>query len=388
MDTTHSRTSVVICLFFSIALLVPADNATAAIRDGLIGYWPYNGDSLDYSGLANHGTRYVNPQFVTGKLGTNALYFKGDNYVTMDGVANDTSGNNISLNAWVKTTDPEADWYSCNTSTGGNVFMFSINLGQAAVYDSAYEGLSGITVNNNQWHMLTYVRSGSTGYIYVDAVQKNTHTANFSLSTNDRWSIAQEWDGTTPTDFLIGTVDEPAVWSRALTTGEIAYLYNNGQGNTPLSEVGVTITESGGNTVVKEGGATDSYQVVLDNAPTATVQITATPGDSEIDIGSGAGVAVILTFTTGNWSTPQTITVTAVDDDIYEGKTPHTTTITHTAQGGNYTGISIRSVYVSVEDNEQICGDWGYFQSDLNRDCYVDLLDFAIFAGMWLTSGN
>jgi hypothetical protein len=31
------------------------------------------------------------------------------------------------------------------------------------------------------------------------------------------------------------------------------------------------------------------------------------------------------------------------------------------------------------------CGDWGYKSGDLNRDCKVDLFDFAIFAQDWLT---
>ena len=30
------------------------------------------------------------------------------------------------------------------------------------------------------------------------------------------------------------------------------------------------------------------------------------------------------------------------------------------------------------------CGDWGYFRGDLNFDCYVDLIDFAILASDWL----
>lgn len=31
-----------------------------------------------------------------------------------------------------------------------------------------------------------------------------------------------------------------------------------------------------------------------------------------------------------------------------------------------------------------MCPDWGYFQQDLNQDCYVNLADFAIFVQAWL----
>jgi len=360
--------------------------ASASIRDGLIGYWPYDSDTRDYSQWGNHGTAFGNPTFVAGKVGSGALDFDGNDYVRMDGVANDITNNNITLSAWVRTTDSAGDWYSCNTATGGNVALFAIDGGKAAMYDGRYEGHSTTVVSDGAWHMLTYVRSGSTGYIYVDAVQENTHTANFSFSSNDRWSIAQEWDGDNPSDFLIGSVDEPAIWDRALTDEEIMFLYNGGQGNPVTGGAYVIITESGGDTVVEEGGATDSYEMVLNSEPTAEVQITATPDDEQIDLGLGPGVPIILNFARNYWNVPQTINIEAVDDDVYEGEIPHLTNINHTAisEDEDYNGIDIHSVTVNVIDNEQTCGDWGYFQADLNRDCYVNLLDFAIFAELWL----
>lgn len=236
--------------------------------------------------------------------------------------------------------------------------------------------------------MLTFTRAGTLGTTYVDGAAENTYTAGFNFSSTDRWSIAQEWDGGTPTDFLTGTIDEVVLWDRALTTDEIGILYNGGQGNPPTAGAYVKITESGGNTIVEEAGATDSYAIVLYSEPTADVQITATPVDEQIDLGNGPGVAITLDFLTGNWNIAQTIIVTANDDDVYEGKMPHTTTITHTAVSGDedYNGLNIKSVKVDIIDNELTCGDWGYLATDLNRDCYVNLLDFALFASAWLES--
>jgi len=114
---------------------------------------------------------------------------------------------------------------------------------------------------------------------------------------------------------------------------------------------GVTITESAGSTGTVEGGATDSYTVVLDSQPTGNVTVTATP-DTDGDLGSGAATAVTRTFTPGDWSVPQVITVTAVNDDIAEGA--HTATITHTAAStdGNYDGIAIAGVTANITDND------------------------------------
>jgi len=116
--------------------------------------------------------------------------------------------------------------------------------------------------------------------------------------------------------------------------------------------VGVTITESGGSTHVNETGPTsDSYTIVLNTQPTALVTITVVP-DGQTDLGSGAGVARTLTFTIADWNMPQTVTVTAVDDDQAEGY--HASTIVHSAAStdSNYNGLSIRSIPVGITDND------------------------------------
>ncbi|MFD0895687.1 hypothetical protein KBB96_01800 [Luteolibacter ambystomatis] len=206
-------------------------------NDPLVMYLPLDETTgtvaTDLSANANNGTQAGNPTWTTGKFG-NALTLDGNDYLMINGVAGEITSNNITLSAWVKTTDSEADWFSCNTSSGGNVFMFSIHGGKASVYDGSYEASSTTTVNNNAWHLLTYVRNGSTGSIYVDGNLEATHTANFTLSSTDLWSIGQEWDNTTASDFLIGSVDDVRLYNKALTATEVDYLVQGGNAEVPL----------------------------------------------------------------------------------------------------------------------------------------------------------
>ncbi len=119
-------------------------------------------------------------------------------------------------------------------------------------------------------------------------------------------------------------------------------------------QAGVSITETGGSTSVSETGPTsDTYTVTLDSIPTADVDIVADP-DVQTDLGAGAGIGVLLTFTSGNWNVPQTITVTAVDDALVEGT--HNSTIPHTATSADsaYDGIGIPSVIAQVTDNDSV----------------------------------
>jgi hypothetical protein len=119
---------------------------------------------------------------------------------------------------------------------------------------------------------------------------------------------------------------------------------------------GVTIAESAGSTDVDETGPTiDTYTVVLDTQPSATVTIDANAlgGQTEVSTdNSNFFPTVTLTFTTGNWFTPQTVYVRALDDAVDEAS-PHTGTITHTTSGAaEYAGIAISSVNVNITDND------------------------------------
>ena len=48
-----------------------------------------------------------------------------------------------------------------------------------------------------------------------------------------------------------------------------------------------------------------------------------------------------LTFTTANWNTPQTVTVTGVNDDLDDGDVAYTiVTAAATSSDGNYNGLN------------------------------------------------
>ncbi|MGH7145389.1 MAG: hypothetical protein ACREJ2_14865 [Planctomycetota bacterium] len=108
----------------------------------------------------------------------------------------------------------------------------------------------------------------------------------------------------------------------------------------------VVVVESGGSTDVTEGGATDTYTVQLATQPTADVVVTVTP-DGYTTVAPSP-----LTFTAATWNVPQTVTVTAFDDNIAEGL--HNSTIAHTAASLDpfYNGIAIPNVIAHVTDND------------------------------------
>ena len=93
----------------------------------------------------------------------------------------------------------------------------------------------------------------------------------------------------------------------------------------PLADddvAGFTIAETNGSTGVDESGNTDTFTVVLNAQPTTDVVLSISSSDT-----GEATATSSLTFTSANWDTPKTVTITGVDDDIIDGTQTSTITV-------------------------------------------------------------
>ena len=120
--------------------------------------------------------------------------------------------------------------------------------------------------------------------------------------------------------------------------------------NTDNDIAGFSISQSGGTTSVSETGTTDMFSVVLTTQPTANVVITIHSDDTtEATVNPAA-----LTFTPANWNTPQTVTVSGVNDSLFDGT--QTTTVTAAVDDANsddhFDPIADQSVSVTTTDDE------------------------------------
>ncbi len=138
-----------------------------------------------------------------------------------------------------------------------------------------------------------------------------------------------------------------------LPTNLSGVIINGGQANVVISKTDVEVDENGG---------TEAYTVKLNKAPSSPVTVTV------IVVSGDRNVATVspstLTFEVNNdngrlWSTPQTVTITGVNDDIDNdvGNNPQQTTgLTHTvtSRDGDYNGLAVSSVGVTVLDDDDI----------------------------------
>jgi len=189
----------------------------------LIGWWKFDNVSegvvLDWSGYGNDGTTGGDPQLVEGAMAF-GLDLDGSDYVSVDGVADDLTSKNFTLSAWIKTTQAgEGNVFASNTG-GDHVLLFGIDNGNVYVDDGPSTDWPP-AVNDDQWHMITLVQSGTRILLYTDGVQVASITTTIDVTTEARWSIGQEWDSS-PSDFYYGVVDDARIYNKALTPAEVA----------------------------------------------------------------------------------------------------------------------------------------------------------------------
>ena len=92
-------------------------------------------------------------------------------------------------------------------------------------------------------------------------------------------------------------------------------------------------------------GETGTYTVVLDSAPAGNVTVTPSSDDP-----GAAAVSGALTFTASTWNSPQSVTVTGVEENDGDGH-DETATVSH-AVGGYGSVTSAPDVEVAVQDND------------------------------------
>jgi uncharacterized repeat protein (TIGR01451 family) len=117
---------------------------------------------------------------------------------------------------------------------------------------------------------------------------------------------------------------------------------------TDNDNAGIIVTPTSGLTTT-EAGATATFTIQLASQPTADVTIALSSSDTTEGTISPSSV----TFTAANFATPQTITITGVDDLVVDGSVAYTiVTAAATSADANYSGLNAADVSVSNSDND------------------------------------
>ena len=178
-------------------------------------------------------------------------------------------------------------------------------------------------------------------------------TADVGVSDNSLtfttldWNRAQTVTVTSLTDDNLDRPDFQVTLTHSATSSDPDY------NNLPNRDVTVTVVDndtiglvvSKSNLRINEGGE-ETYTVALGTVPSAGVTVDITGATVDVGVSDDS-----LTFTTLNWNQPQTVTVTAGNDDVDQEYDPVTLVHTATSTDQNYEGSS-EIVRVTIVDNE------------------------------------
>lgn len=228
--------------------------------------------------------------------------------------------------------------------TGGT---FTHNNG-TVTFDGTNQTISGALTFYN---LTKNVSAAATLTFPASTTTTITNTTDLRGASGQRLSIRSSSSGTVATLDSQGTKtiqyldvkDNTAVTNMVCLTSCL----NSGNNTKWYFSTSISVTESAGATNITEGGAGDSYTLVLTAPPSSSVTVNIAGGTPQAASSTGAVV-----FTVDNWETPQTITISATNDNIAEGS--HTATFTHTSASSdtNYNAISISNLVANITDND------------------------------------
>jgi hypothetical protein len=191
--------------------------------------------AYDTSGNGNDGTlvNMDNSNWVAGANSSGAaLSFDGEEgYVTANGAAQSPP---FSVFTWVKPENVSRGTVVSLHSSGGNRNIFFWAQDDSTAKFSHWDSTNTYVESNNtfdidKWHHIGWViDSSGDGKMYING-QEEASWSNADLNSVNQFSIGQEWDGGTASDFFLGLIDQVRIYDYARTPAQIAWDYNRGK---------------------------------------------------------------------------------------------------------------------------------------------------------------
>ena len=218
--------SVVTAFGFTTASMAQVPNYVPS--NGLVGWWPFNGNANDESGNGNNGT--VNGATLTADrfgISNMAYSFDGIN----DYISTDRSGyTTFSISLWCKLPSPAMP---VNPLVDGFDSYYDIYFTQSKLYYATFTSLNQytnidciVTPSIGQWQHLVFVYSNNSISVYSNSSLAGTYNVQPLSGTAGNHNFGASLTGTD--QYLNGCLDDIGIWNRALTAIEVNNLFNEG----------------------------------------------------------------------------------------------------------------------------------------------------------------
>jgi len=198
--------------------------------NGLVGYWPFNGNPNDLSGNNLNGSVF-GATLSTDRFGnsSSAYYFNGTDSIVVNNnsLLNFSTGGSTTISVWAKKTTTTDLFHILGkrVACGPN---FQYQIGSNAAPDGLSFGGSGNLLNSgffltsNQWYHIIGEFDGLKCKLYVNGAIVDSSSASLPsiVSANLIFGFSGTCTG------FVGEIDDIRIYNRSLNQVEITSLYN------------------------------------------------------------------------------------------------------------------------------------------------------------------
>lgn len=181
----------------------------------------------------------------TQSQNTNALKFDGiDDYVNLNSIQNTMYANKnvFTIEFWMKadfnlqTSSIRTTMFAINEPTGENRLLFimggpSNQDGKLMIYPDGSWGTGAIytssqIIGDGQCHHIAYTYNNGNCKVYIDGSLVDTHSAICPITSDDRYSLGQEYDNLNTSQFYNGELDDFRIWNVEKSQSDIQSAMN------------------------------------------------------------------------------------------------------------------------------------------------------------------
>ncbi len=240
------RTLLLLALLFLASKATLAQVPSYVPSNGLVGWWPFNGNANDESGNGNHGTAMNGVALTSDRNGNlNSAYsFDGvDDYIYTSNFFFDASSN-FTFSVWINSNSNNSQTifntiphtiisYSLNPWWSGAATLgFLYGTGQTAGWlNNSQKNFINPVSYLNVWRHHVVIKSNLTYYFYQDGTLVNTFVFTSLPSNQVSALVFGHCDPSKCSDSFSGSYDDIGIWNRAIDSCEVKDLYYASLGN-------------------------------------------------------------------------------------------------------------------------------------------------------------
>jgi len=217
--------------------------------NGLVGWWPFNGNANDESGNNNNGT--VNGALLTDdRFGvTNSAFlfnYLQTNNIDFGNLISNFGSNDFTVSLWFTISSQPGylitKRYDEICSANNNWWVLSHAGFEICQGNSGYETVISNNYNygSNTWNLISIVKNINQINLYINGILINTTNLNGSYNINNSANMLVGMNNAPISGNVAkhdGKIDDIGIWNRVLTEQEITDLYNGNSGITGFNYV-------------------------------------------------------------------------------------------------------------------------------------------------------